>query len=306
MKIAIIGTGGVGGYFGARMAVSGNDVTFLARGTHLDALKNNGLTVKSIRGDIILPEVKATDSIEDIDTPDLILVCLKAWQVKDVAPALAAIASEHTVIIPLQNGVSAVEELRASISGSEVWGGLCRIFSRIERPGVINHFGADPEIIFGRTDNAVTDRVREIKMLFDHCDIKSHIAGDIAAETWKKFIGICISGLMAVMRSSYGQMREIPQVRQMMRELCREVYTVACAEGVIIDPHFLDALDAVIDTYPFDSTSSLARDVWEGRHSEIEYQNGTVVKLAQKHNIKVPVNEFVYLSILPMEMRAGR
>ncbi len=306
MKIAVIGTGGVGGYFGGRLARTNNDVSFLARGSHLDALKEKGLTVKSINGDFVIPSVKASDKIADLGVQDLILVCVKAWQMKDVAPELKKIMHDKTVVLPLENGVTSSTEMEDALGKGFVLGGLCRIISKIESPGVIAHVGIDPEILFGEFDNSVTPRVKEIKALFDAAGIKSAIAPDITAEIWKKFLGICMSGLMAVTRTTYGELRELPETRKMMIDLMTEIYDLALKAGVNIKAGYVDEVVAVIDSYPYDSSTSLARDIWEGRPSELEYQNGTVVRLAARYGIKTPVNEFVYNCLKPSEIKAGK
>ncbi|MBN1927272.1 MAG: ketopantoate reductase family protein [Prolixibacteraceae bacterium] len=304
MKIAIIGTGGVGGYFGARLAHAKHDVTFVARGEHLKALLKNGLTLKSILGDIHIPEVKATDKIVDIENPELILVAVKAWQVKEIRDGLKNIVGQDTVIIPLQNGVSAADELAEVIEHKNIMGGLCRIISKIESPGVIHHFGVTPTIVFGELDKKVTDRATEIKKLFDNAGIASKLSEDIEAEIWKKFIAICVSGLMAVSKTNYGEMRDLKVTREMMITLLNEVYALSQKIGLNIEKDFVEKTLSFIDSIAFESTPSLARDEWEGRPSEIEYQNGTVVRLGEKYAVDTPINRFVYHCILPMELKA--
>jgi 2-dehydropantoate 2-reductase len=304
MNISIIGSGGVGGYFGGRLANAGFDVTFLARGSHFKAMKEHGLRVNSINGDFILPVVNVSDKVSGIGAQDIIIVCVKAWQLKDVAPDLKYIMNKDTVVLPLENGVTSSLEMEEALGKGCVLGGLCRIISKIESPGVISHTGIDPEILFGEFDNSVTPRVRKIKEIFDAAGIKSAVAKDITAEIWKKFLGICVSGLMAVTKSTYGQLRELPETRQMLIDIMKEIYDLSQKEGVKIDPFFVEATMKIIDTYPYESSSSLARDVWDGKPSEIEYQNGTVVRLAEKYALDVPVNKFIYSCILPMEKRA--
>lgn len=306
MKIAIIGAGGVGGYFGGRLTRTNNEVSFLARGSHLKALKEKGLTVKSVNGDFNIPSVKVSDNISDLGVQDLILVCVKAWQMRDVAPDLKKIMHNKTVVLPLENGITSSTEMEEALGKGFVLGGLCRIISKIESPGVISHSGIDPEILFGEFDNSVTPRVNEIKALFDSAGIRSVIARDITAEIWKKFLGICTSGLMALTRTSYGEMRELPETRKLMIDLMNEIFNLAITNGVKLKDGYVDEVVAAIDSYPYASSTSLARDVWAGRPSEIEYQNGTVVRLAKKCGMKVPVNEFVYSCILPGEIKARR
>ncbi len=306
MKIAIIGTGGVGGYFGGKLAKAGYDVTFLARGAHLKAIKENGLTVKSIQGDFTLDNVKITDRMDTIGLTDLVILCVKAWQVGDISKELIPLLKNDSTIIPLQNGVMAAEELIKNIRNENIIGGLCRIISKIEAPGVINHFGMEPSILFGEMDNTITERVSNIKAMFDKAGISSKISKDITSDLWKKFIGICVSGLLAITKTTYGELRELEETRQLMIELLNEIYLLSQKVGIKIEPGFVEKTVSVIDSYPYGSTSSLTRDVWEGKPSEIEYQNGTVVRLGEKFGVDTPVNRFVYHSILPMEMKARK
>jgi len=158
--------------------------------------------------------------------------------------------------------------------------------------------------VFGELNNAETERIHRIKALFDAAGIHSKISGDITADLWKKFIAICVSGLLAVTKTTYGELRELKETRQLMIELLQEIYELSQKIGIHIDAGYVTKAVSQIDAFPYESTSSLTRDVWEGKPSEIEYQNGTVVKLAEKYGVSVPVNRFVYSSILPMEIRA--
>ncbi len=306
MKIAIIGSGGVGGYFGGKIAKAGFEVTFLVRGEHLKAMQTHGLTVKSTLGDFQVDSVKATDKIQDIGKVDLIVLAIKAWQVKDVSAELSSIMTDTSVILPLQNGVSTIDDLREHISAGRILSGLCRIISKIEAPGVINHFGVTPTIVFGEVDNSRTERVQKIKDIFDQSGINCNISKDINTDLWKKFISICVSGLLAITKTTYGELRELKETRQMMIELLNEIYQLSKKAGIQIEPDFLEKTVSFIDTFPYDTTSSLTRDIWEGKPSEIEYQNGTVVRLGKKYGVDTPINKFVYHCILPMEIKARR
>lgn len=306
MKIAIIGTGGVGGYFGAKLANAGNDVTFIARGEHLQAIQNNGIKVKSILGDFQVNNVKATDQIKDINSPDLVIIAVKAWQIKEVRVDINAILHNDSMVLPLQNGVMAAAELVEVIDSKHVLNGLCRIISKIDGPGQINHFGVKPEIVFGELDKFVSPRMETLNKLFEEAGISSKASRDIEADIWKKFIAICVSALLAVSKTTYGEMRELPETRQMMLDLLNEIYVLSQKIGVNIKPDFVEKTVGFIDSFPAHTTSSLTRDVWQGRPSEIEYQNGTVVKLAAKYGVDVPVNRFIYNCVLPMEIKARK
>ena len=304
MKIAIIGSGGVGGYFGGKMAKAGYDVTFVARGEHKAAMKKNGLVVKSISGDFIIRKPKVTEKISEIGKVDLIITAVKAWQVKETASELKNIVHNQTIVLPLQNGILASDELKEYLNPQNVIGGLCRIISKIGSPGIINHIGVTPTIVFGEISNAKAERLLAIKEIFDKSRIKSNIADDIHAELWKKFIAICVSGLLAVTKTTYGELRELKETRQMMIELLSEIFQLSQKIGIQIETDFLGKTISFIDSFPYESTSSLTRDVWEGKPSEIEYQNGTVVRLGEKYGVPTPINKFVYNCILHMELKA--
>lgn len=304
MKIAIVGSGGVGGYFGGRLAFDGNDVTFIARGEHLEKIRRNGLYVKGVTGDFRVNPVKATDCFSEAGIVDLILMSVKAWQVKDTAREMKSMVGSETVIIPLQNGILSSDEIKSEIRGDHVLGGLARIMSKIESPGVITHFGIEPSIIFGELDHKKTARVQKIKQIFDKAGIVSKIAENIQAELWKKFIPICVGGLLAVTRSTYGEIRDLNETRTLIRELLGEIYNLSQKAGIPIKKEFIDTSLNYIDTLPYDSASSMTRDIWEGKPSELEYQNGTVVRLGEKYKVSTPVNRYIYYCLLPQELKA--
>lgn len=304
MKIAIIGTGGVGGYFGAKLVQAGYDVTFVARGKHLEMIQNNGLIVKSILGDFKVENLKATDKISEIDNPDLIIVGVKAWQIKEIRDDIKLILKNETVVLPLQNGVLATGELSEKIDRKNILGGLCRIISKIDSPGVIHHIGVTPTIVFGELDRTKTERIDKIQNIFKNAEIETKVSEDIEADLWRKFISICVSGLLAVSNTTYGELRSIKETRQLMIDLLNEIFLLSQKIGVNIETDFVDKTVSFIDTFPYDSTSSLTRDVWDKKPSEIEYQNGTVVRFGEKYGIKTPINRFVYNCIIPNELKA--
>ena len=307
MKIAIIGTGGVGGYFGGKLAGTGSEVSFLARGEHLAALRKDGLSVNSYLGNFLIKPVMATDRFADLGKSDLIILGVKAWQIKEIVSELKVIMKPDSIILPLQNGILAAEELSGHINKSHIIGGLCRIMSRIASPGIIEHFGITPTIVFGEFDGTVSERTGKIKQIFDHAGIICRVSQDIESELWKKFIAICVSGLLAVTKSTYGEIREMNETRQLMIGLMEEIYTLSQKIGIKIEPDFIKNSVSFIDSaVPYDSTSSLTRDVLEGKPSEIEYQNGTVVRLGKQYGVPTPINEFIYHCLLPMERRARK
>ncbi len=308
MKILVYGTGGVGGYFGGRLAQNNNnDVTFIARGRHLEAIKDNGLKVKSVKGDFIISPVNATDKIDDIDSPDLILVCVKAGQVAEVAKTIKPIVGEKTVVLPLQNGVLAPETLINEIGESSVLGGLCRIFSQIEGYGVINHSGFEPSITFGELNNEKSVRVQEILKLFNEAQITAYIADDIHVEMWKKFLFICTtSSVGAITRSSMGVMRSIAETREVMQMLLTELYEVGIKKGVNLPKDVVSKILDFIDTLPEGATASMQRDIMAGRPSELKDQTGALVQFGKELGVPTPVGSLIYSCLLPLEIEARK
>lgn len=304
MRITVIGAGGVGGYFGGRLAQAGHDVTFIARGRHLEAICSHGLKVKSVKGDFVIHPAVATDQYSAVAGSELVLVCTKAWQVKEVAQHLAPFLDEQTMVLPLQNGIMAVEELSEFIPRKNIIGGLCRIFSMIEQPGVVVHGGIEPTIVFGELTNEPTARMDQLDRLFEGAGITRVLSRDIVADVWKKFLMIASSALLALTRTNYGEIRSLPETRQMLVELYTEIYRVGIAAGVNLPESLVEKTMAAVDGFPATSTSSLTRDVWEGKPSELDYQNGTVVRLGEKLCVATPVNRFVYHALLPMEYKA--
>lgn len=303
MKIGIIGTGGVGGYFGARLAASGNEVKFIARGKHLRTIKEKGLILKSIKGDLHINSAVVSDDISDLSDCELIILGVKAWQVKDIAPILSKILNKNALVLPLQNGVLTASELLEYFEKNQILGGLCMIFSSIESPGVINHKGLEPSITFGEIDKSVKERTTQLKNTFEQAGINTTLSEDIEAALWRKFILICLSGLGAITNSGYGLIRETPETRQIIIDVLTEVSSIAKAKKVNLGNDIVEKSLQIVDTYPAESMSSLARDVLNGKPSEIEYQNGTIVKLGKELGIETPANKFIYGFIKLIEKR---
>ena len=304
MKIAIIGTGAVGGYFGAKLATAGNEVHFLARGQQLAAIQENGIKVKSILGDFEVYPVKTTDRIQELGVSDLIILAVKAWQIREVRKDLTHLLHDKSIILPLQNGVLAANEIQESINPRHIIGGVCRIISKLEKPGFINHFGATPSIVFGELKQTNFDRLAKIKLTFDAAGIESRIAEHIQTDIWKKFGFICVGGLMAVTRATLGEIREYSETRAMLNTLVGEVSDLSSKVGVDLGTDFKERTLKFIDSLPPATTFSMARDIWDARPSELDYLNGAVVMLADKYQIPVPINRFIYNSLKINELRS--
>ena len=304
MNIVIIGAGGVGGYFGGKLALAGYNTTFIARGQTLEKIKQNGLQVKSILGDFhTYPQV--TDNFEVINKADLILLCVKSWQIEAMAKKIKPLLPLNATVLPLQNGADNADRLSLIHPSAQVLAGLCRIVSKIESPGVIDHFGYEPEIVFGEVNNEPSLRLESIKIAFDKAGFKNRASDNIQRDIWLKFLFIAsISAMGALTRSVLGVMREDAFIRDQLIKTAEEIVTVGNALGIDIGQSDIDTCFQVIDKIDFDTTMSLQRDMMEGKPSELENFNGYLVHQGDKLGIDTPVNDFIYYSLRPMEEKA--
>lgn len=309
MRVAVFGTGGVGGYFGARLAQAGEEVIFIARGEHLKAMRENGLRIESPKGDYtVLPTLAEADP-EKVGVVDVVLVGVKAWQVPEAASSMRPMVGEKTIIIPLQNGVDAPGQLAAVLDtpGAEphVLGGLCQISALIAAPGVIKHAAIEPLIAFNELDGVKRGRTEALQAAFARAGVNAQVPADIQVAMWNKFAFIApFSGVGAVARAQAGALRSIPETRSLLEQAIREVVTVGLAMGVQLAVDTTARTLAFIDNLPESGTASMTRDIMAGRPSELEAQNGAVVRMGKECQISTPANAFIYASLLPQEFAA--
>lgn len=305
MRIAVFGTGGVGGYFGGRLAIAGHDVTFVARGEHLLAIREQGLRVESVRGDFLVRAAQATEDPAKTGAVDVILVGVKTWQVPEAAQAMRPMVGPETVVLPLQNGVEASSKLTAAIGPGHVLGGLARIFSFLDGPGRIRHAGGPASLAFGEPDNRQTERVVRLREIFEKAGVTAEIPRDIHVALWEKFLLIApLGGIGAVTRSPIGTFRALPETRRMLEEGMREILDVGRARRVALAEGAVSRALAFVDTQEPDGTTSMQRDILAGRPSELDAWNGAVVRMGREAGVPTPLHDFLYGSLLPLEMRA--
>lgn len=305
MRFAIFGVGAIGGYFGGRLAQAGEEVAFIARGEHLEALRTKGLRVESINGDFVLPAVTATDDPSRIGAVDVVLVGVKTWQVPAAAESMRPLLGEDTLVLPLQNGVEAPAQLAKILGREHVCGGLAKIISYIAGPGHIRHTGADPYIALGELDNQPSDRLERLRRALQRSGVSAEIPPDITAALWAKFLFVASwGGVGAITRAPIGVIRSVSQTRRMLEGSMQEIYEVAEALNVNLAPDAVSAAMGFIDTLPPNGTTSMQRDIIENRPSEIESWTGAVVRFGRDAGVPVPINEFTYNSLLPLERKA--
>ncbi|MHA2092133.1 MAG: ketopantoate reductase family protein [Candidatus Kariarchaeaceae archaeon] len=305
-KITVVGVGGVGGYFGGYLAEKGLDVTFIARGKTLESMKQFGLRVDSDDRNFVVNPVKVTDNPSEVGTVDLVLVCVKAPQLREVADAIKPMVGEHTMILPLQNGVEAHSILMEVHDRKNVLGGLAKILSNIVTPGHIQSHGSFlPSIEYGELDGGLSPRIQELKEMMDYVGINSIAHEDVLQAIWLKMIfGTSLHGVATITRSPFGVFRSVPESRKMVQQSFQEIADVATAVGIQLPEDVVENNMKILEILPADSTTSMQRDIMQGKPSELGFLVGAVVRIGKENSVETPLNNFIYSSLLPMELKA--
>ncbi|AQW47847.1 ketopantoate reductase family protein [Streptomyces violaceusniger] len=294
MRIAVIGAGGVGGYFGARLAAAGDDVTFVARGRHLAAIREKGLTVRSPLGDLRVPSEAVVPAVSDLEAPDLVMVAVKLWDTEDVARQLAPLAEGGAAVVSFQNGVQKDTVLRRHLPAGSVLGGVGYISAFIEEPGVVVHNGTLQRLVFGEYDRTESPRARAFLDRAVAAGIDAEISADIERTIWEKFVFLVgLSGTTSAVRQPIGVVRGDPGSRTLLHEVMHEVVAVGRAKGVALDPGFADDRLAFCDTLPAAMTSSMHNDLLRGNRLELGWLSGAVADLGAELGVATPRNRAI-------------
>lgn len=305
MRIAIFGAGGLGGYYGVRLVEAGHEVGFIARGEHLQAIRDNGLVVKSPLGDAHLNPVLASDDPADIGVVDLVIVAVKTWQIPQVAKDMAPLMGKDTVVVPFLNGVDAPDGLAAVLGESHVLGGLSKIFSQIESPGTIRHFSPSAYVEIGELHGGSSERVRELGEMFEKAGVDVGISDDVRSALWFKLLMVSSwAGLGALARTPLGELRRDAATNALIDRSMEEGIAVALASGHQLPGDCKQQLVQFYEAMPDNATASMQRDLMQGRPSELEAWNGAIVRVGAQHDVATPVHEFVCSLLRPMERRA--
>ena len=305
MRIAVFGTGGAGGYFGAQLGRAGEELILIARGAHLEAIRRDGLIIETPAGELVVQPALATDDPQAAGPVDVVLVGVKAWQLRDAALAMRPLLGPASIVVPLQNGVDAPAELASVLGPGPVLGGLCGTFSQVTAPGRIRSIGPINVIRFGELDNRPSERAERLLAVFGRAGVKAEIPADIGRALWEKFLLVtCFGGVGALTRAPIGVMRSVPETRRLLERCLEEALAVGRARGVrLAETAVADSL-VLIDSLVPGSITSLQRDLADGRPSELEAWNGAVVRLGHEAGVPTPLHEVIYHAMLPGERRA--
>jgi len=295
MKIATIGAGGVGGFFGARLQQAGADVHFVARGAHLAAMRADGLTIESPLGDIHLPRVNVTDNPAEIGGADIVWLAVKLWDMDAAITSMRPLIGPHTGVISFQNGVQKDDILRVAFGDGAVMGGVAYIATNIDRPGVIKHTGTMQRLIFGEYDGRRSARAESLLDAALRGGINAELSDDIRKAIWEKFVFLVgLSGSTTTMRETIGPIRSNSRSRRFLSELMRETVAVGRALGVALPADFAEQRLAFVDNLPEQMTSSMHHDLKAGKRLEVSWLSGGVAQLGEQAGVPTPMNRAVW------------
>jgi 2-dehydropantoate 2-reductase len=300
MNIAIMGAGGVGSYYGGLLSLAGHDVSFIARGDHLKALCENGLTVRSVFGDFSVSPVRATHKPGEVGIVDLVLMTTKTYNTDEAARAIKPMIGPKTSVISFQNGIDAVERIGAVIGKGPMLGGATWLSAAIEAPGIIGQYSQFRRIVLGELDGRITPRAEAVAKAFRTTPAEVEVVANIQQVLWTKFVFIsAISALGSLTRVTLGAFRQVPEARSLLIEAISEVSAVAHAKGVILEKDIAEKTLAFIDSAATDIKPSMQRDIEAGRVSELESMIGVIVKLGRELGVPTPFMRFAYAVLEP-------
>lgn len=307
MKIAIMGTGGLGGYYGGMLARSGHDVTFIARGAHLKAICEKGLQIKSVYGDFLVSPANATDKPKEIEPVDLVIFTTKTYHTDEAAELIRPIVESDTTIISFQNGVDSVERIGAVLGSTHLLGGAAWVSAAVEAPGIIGQYSKFRRIKLGELDGRMSERLKAIGKLLEDTGSTVEIVDDITRIIWTKFVFIsAVSAIGALTRVTFGEYKDVPESREILSRAMGEVAAVADAKGVRLNPDIVDKTLAFFDESAPAIKPSMQRDVEQGRVSELESMIGIVVRLGRELDVPTPVMKTAYALLKPGLLKAQK
>jgi 2-dehydropantoate 2-reductase len=305
MKIAIMGSGGVGGYYGGLLAAAGQEVIFIARGAHLEAIRDKGLQIKSVHGDFTVSPAKVTDRPGDIGPVDLVIVATKTYHTDEAARAIKPLIGSGTVVISLQNGIDAAERIGSVVGMEHIIGGATWLSAALEAPGRIGQYSQFRRIALGELDGRSTPRAQAIASILATTPAVIELVPNIKQVLWTKFVFIAaISALGGLTRVAIGEYRQVHEAREVLAEAMAEVAAVAKASGVNLDADIITKTLAFIDASAPDIRPSMQRDLEAGRTSELESMIGVVVRMGKQHGVPTPVMRLAYALLKPAHLKA--
>ena len=300
MRIAVMGTGGTGGYFGGLLARAGEEVAFIARGAHLEAIGKNGLAIKSVLAGDFTISATATDNPADIGPVDFVLFCVKAYDNAAAAEQIRPLIGPETVVLSVQNGIDNEQQIGDVIGPDHVLGCVSYVSSTIQSPGVIAQTGGPGTLVLGEMQGGTSSRTEALQSTLQNSGITAELHQDIQVALWQKFIGICgVNGITALTRLPMGEIVACRETHNLMRGTMQEVEAVARAGGVNLPKGCVDQSMDFFSSMDRSVRGSMYYDLAGGRRLELEVLNGAVVRLGSEHGIPTPINFAIYAAVKP-------
>ncbi len=300
MRIAVIGAGGVGGAFGAALAKAGGDVTFVARGAHLDAMRRNGLRIEGGRGETLINPCQATDDPATIGPVDIVMFCVKLWDVETAGERIRPLIGANTGVIPFQNGIDAADRLIPILGAGAVMGGVAQISATIAEPGVIRQTGTFMRLVFGELAGGKSARGDAFLALCKQAGFDASHSPAILTEIWMKFIILATNSAMtAATRTPVGKLRDDPDILAVWEAATREVIAVGKAKGIALPDDAFDKAMAFTRAAPPAMMASMAHDLIRGGRIELPWLSGKVVALGRELNVPTPVHAVLHAILKP-------
>ena len=299
MRIAVMGSGAVGGYFGGRLAAAGQEVVFIARGAHLHALRTRGLEIRSPKGDLRLPHVQAVETPSTVGDVDVVLFTVKMYDVEPASEAIIPLVGPRTVVITLQNGVEAVELVSRRVGRTHVAGGVAYVAAVMSEPGVIKHTALD-RLIFGELDGSRSARLLGLRLACVDAGFDATVSEHIEVDLWSKFARLSVfSGMTAVTRAPIGIVRQDPELLGMLAAACEEALAVGRSRGIPLADAVLDEILQMVHGLPPEAKSSMLEDLERGKRLELPWLSGAVVRLAAETGVPTPIHRFIATVLRP-------
>jgi 2-dehydropantoate 2-reductase len=299
MKIAMMGAGGVGGYYGVRLAKAGHEVVFVARGAHAEAMRRDGLRVEGEGGAMRLDAVSVVDDPRQVGVVDLVVIAVKLWDTEAAARAVLPMVGAATTVVSLQNGIDKDDTIAGIVGGAHVLGGLTYISVVMSAPGVITQTGKMQRIVIGEIDGSRSARADAIGATFRSAGLDTEVTTEIRRAIWEKFIFLAAhSATTAATRQPIGKVRTHPATRAMLEDALREGVALAGAEGVVLPSDFVQGRMAFIDGLAAESRASMAQDLARGNRLELDWLSGAIVRRAERHGLPVPVHRTLYAALV--------
>jgi 2-dehydropantoate 2-reductase len=300
MHIAVMGAGGVGGYFGARLAAAGHAVSFVARGRHLAAIRASGLAVKSAIGDVTIAAPRATDDPATLSPADVVLFTVKLWDTETAARALRPLLARGGVVIPLQNGVESIDRVAAVVGAEQVMGGVAIIAATIGEPGVIVHTGTMARLRFGPVLPVQRPAAEAMRAALEGAGVDAEVVADVRRALWEKFVFlVALSGLTAISGQPLGDVRSDPELRAQFEAAMVEAWSLARARGIVLADDFVAEQMRFADTLPHEMRSSMLNDLVAGNRLEAPWLCGAVERMAKPLRVATPINNAIHAALAP-------